>query len=89
MKPIPRQLEVRRLAGLIEIRQSDGDSFRQISAYPAWISALIQPLQARMPKGSNHFKVYRVPVRMSKRSPMTENHSNFPGAHVLVQHLFV
>ena len=65
MKPVTGQVEVRRLAGIVKVRQGKRNAVRQGGTHAARIAALVHSLQAAMTKLSNHEGVCRIPVHVS------------------------
>ena len=65
VKPVAGQVEVRGLAGIVNVRQGERDTIRQVGTHPARIATLVQALQAAMTKPSDHERLYSVPVHMS------------------------
>ena len=56
MQSVSRQIEVARIAGCIQVCQSEGDSVQLVGGYPAGVASLIKSLQSSMAKRSNHDK---------------------------------
>ncbi len=57
MQSVSRQIEIARLAGCIQVCQSEGDSVQLVGGYPAGVASLIESLQSSMAKRSNHDKI--------------------------------
>ena len=56
MQSVSRQIEIARLAGCIQVCQSEGDSVQLVGGYPAGVASLIESLQFSMAKRSNQDK---------------------------------
>lgn len=65
MKPVTGQVEVRGIAGIVEVGQGEREAVRHVSAYSARIVALVHAPEAAMTKPSDHVDVCRIPVHMS------------------------
>ena len=57
MQSVSRQIEIARLAGCIQVCQSEGDSVRLVGGDPAGVASLIESLHSSMAKRSNHDKI--------------------------------
>ena len=65
------QVEVRWLAGVIEVRQSNREPVGLIGAHTATITSLAKALQTAVGEVADHCEVYRIPVRVAICSSRT------------------